>query len=174
VRKIHFLITAAIAITVLWAGDTPPTFGPWHLVQHTSKMDDKGTSAIVSTASEVDGLPSTVSLLVTCSARKRVQVVLNLGVPVQIESPNSFQSSFFTSLRIRHDKEKAYSSYGFPVGDSVTVGAGIRKDTLAGLKRGSILTAEVQLASGKTGVAVFPVNQFDQAFEALLHGCKAQ
>jgi hypothetical protein len=72
---------------------------------------------------------------------------------------------------LRHDKEKAYSRYGFPGGDVLLLHV-LNKKMFEDLGRTSTLTVELSFGSGTSGVAVFDVSQFTEALKLLPADCK--
>lgn len=174
----RIILISTLLITTSLCADDMPRIGPWAIVKQTSKMDDGETTGIVSEASEADGgFSSKPSLFIFCSAKKQIGVSLILhGERVEIEPPQPvepLERKPHTTVRLRHDKEKAYPRIGLPVADSLLLEVSVKK-MFADLERSSILTVELRLASGNSAVAVFPVTQFVGALKALPEGCKAK
>jgi hypothetical protein len=173
--KLRLLLFAACSAAIsLMAQQSSTIVGPWALAKKTSLMDDKETVGIVSTASTFDGgFSQKPSLVVGCTHSNRslqFSVVLHDEL-VKIEPPNDFQHRPHTDVRLRHDKETAYSRYGFRDGSVIFIEAKNKK-LFEALGHTSTLAIELRFASGTVGVAVFLVDHFAEAIAPVAEVCK--
>jgi hypothetical protein len=169
-----------IAILLSAADAAPqPAAGPWSIVKHTSAMDDRINVALMTQALSIEGgfTAKPTLMLIGCDKKKEISnmaLVLNGGeiletLPVKL--PTGFVTG--SDVRIRHDKDKPYKWWGRP-STNLLILVGGKKPVKKLAKSTSTLTIEVRFASGSTGVAVFPIDQFNEAEKVINGSCPAR